>query len=62
MNGTFWGKGRGERSLVADCSHGLQARSLSSALVVGVSGGAAKLNDGMAMPVNTTEAVFSFSG
>lgn len=62
MNGTFWGKGRGERSLVADCSHGLRAWSLTSALVVGMSGGNAKLNDGMALPISITEVVFSFLG
>lgn len=62
MNGTFWGKGSGERSVVADCSHGLKARLLTLALVVGMFGGTAKLTDGMAMPINISEVVFSFFG
>lgn len=45
--------------LVADCSRGLQAQLLTSALAVGMSGGAATLNDGMAVPVDITK-VFAF--
>lgn len=58
----FGERGSGERMLVADWSRGLQAQLLTSALAVGMSGGAATLNDGMAVPVDIIEVVFAFFG